>query len=324
MADSTTTRTQVAAEVNAFYDKTLLVRAVPYFIHTNWAQVRDLPANAGTDTIKFRRYGNLTAATTALTEGLTPQGSQLSVTDITAQVLQYGDFVTLTDVVQLETPDPLLTESAEILGDQLGDTLDQLTRDVMVAGTTLQYANGRLSRVTVTATDIMNATETRKAVRTLWGNKAKAITRRIDPNNNYGTTGMRPCFIGIISHNTHFDLKSDTNFVPTNKYPVQTDVMEYEVGSIDEVRYVMTQNAKVYAAAGAAGVDVHATLIIAQNFYGITRIAGNAVKNIIKPLGSAGTSDPLDQRGTTGWKAFFVAKRLNEAFAVRVEHGVTG
>lgn len=323
MADTVTTRTQVVAEVNDFYDKTLLVRAVAYFCHTNWAQVRDIPANAGTDTIKFRRYGNLTAATTALTEGVTPQGSQLSTTDITATVAQYGDYVTLTDVVQLETPDPLLTETAEILGDQLGDTLDQLTRDVLVAGTTVQYANGQAGRSSVTSSDKMNATETRKAVRTLWGNKAKPVTRRIDPNNAYGTTGMRPCFIGIVSHNTHYDLKGDSNFIPTNKYPNQNDVMENEVGAIDEVRFVMTQNAKVFAGAGSGGIDVHATLIMAQNFYGITRIAGNAVKNIIKPLGSAGASDPLDQRGTSGWKAWFVAKRLNEAFAVRVEHAVS-
>lgn len=323
MADTTTTRSQVAAEVNDFYDKTLLVRAIPFFVHLNWAQVRDIPANAGTDTIKFRRYGNLAVATTALTEGVTPAGSQLSTTDITAQVLQYGDYVTLTDVVQLETPDPLLTETAEILGDQVGDTLDQLGRDVMVAGTTVQYASTATQRSDITASMKLNAAEVREAVRTLKVAKAMPITRRVDPNQNYGTIGMRPCYIGIISPNTEFDLKSDSAFVPTNKYPNQSDVMEYESGSVDEVRFVLSQNAKVYTAAGSGGVDVHATLIFGRDYYGITRIAGNALKNIIKPLGSAGSSDPLDQRGTSGWKAWFVAKRLNEAFAVRVEHGVT-
>lgn len=323
MSDQTTTRTQVAAEVNNFYDRNLLVRAVPYFVHLNWAQVRDIPANAGTDTIKFRRYGNLIAATTALTEGVTPSGSQLSTTDITAQVLQYGDFVTLTDVVALETPDPLLTETSEILGDQVGDTLDQLGRDVMVAGTTIQYASTAVSRVTVSAAMILNATEVRHAVRTLQSNKAKTLMRRIDPNNAYGTVGLRPCYIGIVSPFSYFDLKSDSSYVPTNKYPSQTDVMEHEVGALDEVRFVLSQNAKVYTGAGAAGVDVHATLIFGSDYYGITRISGNAVKNIIKPIGSGSTNDPLDQRGTSGWKAWFVAKRLNESFAVRVEHGVT-
>jgi len=42
------------------------------------------------------------------------------------------------------------------------------------------------------------------------------------------------------------------------------------------------------------------------------------VKNIIKPLGSAGTADPLNQRATSGWKATFVAKILNNAFMTRI------
>jgi N4-gp56 family major capsid protein len=47
------------------------------------------------------------------------------------------------------------------------------------------------------------------------------------------------------------------------------------------------------------------------------------MKNIVKPLGSAGTADPLEQRATSGWKATFVAKILNDAFLVRVEHAVS-
>ena len=76
-------------------------------------------------------------------------------------------------------------------------------------------------------------------------------------------------------------------------------------------------------AAGSGGIDVHGTLIIAKHFYATTAINGEAMKNIIKPLGSAGTADPLDQRSTSGWKATFVAKILNENFAVRIEHAVS-
>ena len=86
----TTTRTQIPAEVNNFYDRTLLERAKALMVHTRWAQVRDIPRNAGTSTIKFRRYANLAAATTPLQEGVTPVGSQLSSTEITAVVKQYG------------------------------------------------------------------------------------------------------------------------------------------------------------------------------------------------------------------------------------------
>ena len=124
MAD--TTRVEIPAEVNNFYDRALLERAIPLFVHTSFAQVRDIPANSGTDTIKFRKYGALTAQTTPLSDGITPSGKQLSVTDITAVALYFGDYVTVTDKVSFETPDALLTETAQLLGEQAGDSLDQL------------------------------------------------------------------------------------------------------------------------------------------------------------------------------------------------------
>lgn len=324
MADVTTAKAQIPNEVNNFYNRTLLVRAVPNFIHGMFGQVRDIPANAGTDTIKFRRYGNLTAATTALTEGVTPAGSQLSVTDITAQVLQYGDYVTLTDLVDFTTLDPILTETAEILGDQAGDTLDQLTRDVMVAGSTVQYASTATARTEVTAAMKLNAAEVREAVRTLQNANAKPIMRRVDATNAYNTVPLNAAYVGIISPSQLFDLKSDSAFVPVQKYPNQSDVMPGEVGAIDDVRFLVTSNAKVITNGGAGGtVDVHLAMILARDFYGITRLSGHALENIIKPLGSGGTSDPLNQRATSGWKATFIPKRLNEAFAVRIETGVT-
>lgn len=315
------TTSNIAPAQQYFYDSNLLVRAVSNFVHTMWAQVRDLPRNSG-EGVKFRRYGNLTAATTALTEGITPAGSDLSVTDITATPLQYGDFLVLTDKLQFETLDPILTEAGEILGDQAGDTLDQLTRDVMVAGSTVQYASTATQRTEVSTAMVLNASEIREAVMTLQENKAKPIKSMISPTDAYNTVPLGDCFVGIIHPRTLKNLKSDSAFTPVHKYPNQSDVMAGEKGAVDEVRFVMTPNAKVFTGAGYSSADVYATMIIGRDFYGITRVVGEAMRNIIKPLGSAGTSDPLDQRATTGWKATFVAKRLNESFAVRIEHGV--
>lgn len=312
----------ISSGVNNFYDRNMLVRAVSNFVHTMWAQVRDIPRNAG-EVIKFRRYGNLSAATTALTEGVTPAGSTLSVTDITATPLQYGDFLILTDKLQFTTLDPVLTETSEILGDQAGDTLDQLTRDVIVAGTTVQYASTATARNEVTAAMTLDAAEIREAVMTLQEAKAKPITRMVDPNNSYGTVPLDACYVGILHPRTLLDLKSDSAWIPVQKYPSREGLMPGEKGAVDDVRFIMTPNAKVFSGAGAASADVYATMIIGRDFYGISRISGETMRNIIKPLGSAGTADPLDQRATSGWKATFVAKILNDAFAVRVEHGVS-
>lgn len=316
-----TTVTEVPHGVNNFYDRRMLQAARPRLLHTSFAQVRDIPKGES-NVIKFRRYALLSAATTALSEGVTPSGSQLSITNITGTVAQYGDFITLTDFLQITTLDPILTEMASVLGQQAGNTLDQLARDVMVAGTTVQYASTATTRATVTAAMLLNESEFTEAVRTLQGNNAEKITSMVNPSDGFNTQPLMPSYVAIISEKTHHDLKKESNWTKAAEYPSTQTLMPGEVGSLDEVRCVMTTNAKIFSAAGANSIDVHATMVLAANYYATTAISGSAMKNIIKPLGSGGTTDPLNQRSTTGWIATFVAIRLNETFAVRIEHAV--
>lgn len=314
---ATTTRTQIPREVNNFYDRVLLERLRPYLQFLRFGQVRDIPNKAGTNVIRFRRYGALAPATTPLTEGTTPTATALSVTDITATVLAYGSFVTLTDVVQYETPDPILTETSEILAEQAADTLEELAREILSAGTTVRFANGVASRATVAAN--ISVADVQIAVRTLQINRAKKITRMVNTDTGYATSPVDAAYIGLVGPHVLRNLKGLTGWVPIEKYANKADVIEGEAGSIDEVRFVLTQNARIWVGAGSGGVDVYATLILGKDAYGMTRISGEALKNIVKPLGSAGSADPLDQRSTSGWKATFVTRILNELAMIRIE-----
>lgn len=320
---SDTTRTQIPAEVNNFYNRELLTKATPSFVYNRFAQVRDLPANSGTSTIKFRRYGLLTAQTTPLTEGVTPSGKQLSTTDITATVLYYGDYVTLTDVVLTETYDPILTETADILGEQVGDSLDQLCRDIVTATTTKQYASTATSTATVTSAMKLTRAEVKEAVKTLKIANAKPITSMINPSTGLNTVPLNRAFIGIVHPSTTYDLDDATGWIPLENYANKSDVMMDEVGSLAGVRFIESTNAKVRTGEGSGSIDVYSTLIIAQNAYAQTRISGKSLVNIVKPLGSAGSADPLDQRTTSGWKLSYVAKILNDSFLVDIQHAVS-
>jgi N4-gp56 family major capsid protein len=318
-----TNTTVIPLEVGTFYNRTLLMRAVPLFVHTKWAQVKDIPRKAGSKQIKFRKYGNLSYATTPLSEGITPAGSQLSVTDITADVAQYGDFITVTDVLDYLSEDPELTIAAEILGDQAGGTLDVLTRDVMAAGTNVYYGGtGHTLRSQVAAGELITTALIDKTVRTLKNGLARKLTRMVDASTGYSTTPLNACFIGLVHPNVSYTLKGLTGFVKVENYANKSSLMEGEIGSYGEVRFIESTNAKVFTGEGASSIDVYATLIFGSDAYGISRISGEAMKNIVKPLGSAGTADPLDQRATSGWKATFVAKILNNDFLVRLETAV--
>lgn len=77
--------------------------------------------------------------------------------------------------------------------------------------------------------------------------------------------------------------------------------------------------------AGAAGVDVHASLVFGQDAYGVVSLdGGGAIEMIVKELGSSGAADPLNQISTVGAKVNgYCAKILQPLWLLRVEHGVT-
>lgn len=83
---------------------------------------------------------------------------------------------------------------------------------------------------------------------------------------------------------------------------------------------VQSAGDKVYPGEGGAkGRAVYSTLVLGENAYGVTEVQGGGLRHIVKQLGSSGTADPLDQRGSCGWKAVRTAERLVESFMVRIE-----
>jgi N4-gp56 family major capsid protein len=323
---ATTTTSQVAPGTQAFYDRNLLERAKPAEVHGRFGQKRPIAKKSGNQ-IKFRRYNALSAASTPLTEGVTPTGSQLAVTDITATLAQYGDFITLSDVVDMVNQDPVITEATEVLGDQAGLTIDQIRRDVLVAGTNVAYANGVASRATVNTK--LTTADFDKAIRFLKNQNAKFMKEGIPPSTGVGTGAIRKAYVAIVHPDVEFDIESLTGFKPVSDYPSQMGVMEDEIGAYKNIRFVSSTNAKVLAGAGAAGTtvfknnganfDVYCTMIFAADSYGVCPLSGEAMQTIVKPLGSAGSADPLDQRSSVGWKAMTTTKILNEAWQIRLE-----
>jgi len=282
--------------------------------------VKDIPMG-NSDIIKFRRYANLTAATTPLVEGVTPAGSQLSKTDVSATLNWYGDFVTLTDKLTMETEDPVRMEANDVLADQAGDTIDQIVRDVLAATTSVIYAGTSNTQTSeVAAGDVITSANVDTAEETLKAAKARFMTNYVDPSTGIATIPLPPCFIGICHVYTTKTIRAFTGFTKVELYAQPGARMEGEIGKYGNTRFIETVNAKVYTGAGTGSIDVYATLILAKYAYGVTRMSGRALQNIVKPLGSAGSSDPLDQRETSGWKASLTAVILNDAFMSKIEH----
>jgi N4-gp56 family major capsid protein len=318
---------QVPPGVAAFYDRNLLERAQPNDVHGRFGQKRPIAQRNGNQ-IKFRRYSQLAVATTPLTEGVTPTGSSLAVTDITATLAQYGDYIQLSDMVSMTNQDPVVTEATDVLGDQAGTTIDQIRRDVLVAGTNVAYANGAATRL-ATITKI-SAADLDKAIRFLKNQNAKFIKMGIASSDGVGTGAVRKAYIALVHPDVEYDLEQITGYRAVSDYGSQEGVIEDEIGAYKNIRFVTSTNCKIFADAttattagfkfsGSGKNDVYATLIFADNAYGICPLTGQAMNTYVKALGSAGTADPLEQRSTVGWKATTTTQILNQAWMIRLE-----
>jgi N4-gp56 family major capsid protein len=291
---------KITQENGVFYDKVLLKRLTGNLHFAKYGQKRNIPGNNGTE-IDMRRFNSLAPATTPLTEGVTPEGDEYTVTQVRATVKQYGKFVTISDVLDMAGLDKNITEVAEVLGEQAAETIDNIIKEEIFAGTTVQYANGAAGRDAVSG--VLTGDEVMKAVRTLRANKAKPVA------DGY--------YIGFIDPYCAYDLMKDPLWQDVSKYSNKENIEKGEIGKLHGVKFIDNTNAFT------AG-KVHGTLIIGRDAYGIVDIEGSRKpKIIIHTAKEGGSADPLEQRNTVAWKVFFTAKRLQELAMVRIETAVT-
>lgn len=396
-----TTGNDMSVEMKTFYSDYLIDTAKPKLVHDQFGQRHPIPKNGG-KTIEFRVKHPFPKLLTPLAEGVTPTGQKLEWTKLEETVEQYGGFVELSDMLMMTAIDNNLVYATENCGDQAGETLDTVTREVLNGGTSVQFAEDQVAArhllvggsATPANNHYLSVLAVKRAVRTLKVMKAKPI------NGSW---------VAIIHPDIAFDLTNDSKWEAVKTYDPK-DLYEGEIGRIHGCRFVETTEAKIFETAnltaaarnltvasigsagtakvitvdeaitageatalagrkiiingvlytiassangvagaatititespsatvppadgnvmypgeaGAAGRSVYSTLFLGADAYGVTEIEGGGMESIIKQLGSAGTADPLNQRASSGWKATKTAKRLVEAFMVRVETAST-
>ena len=309
MSNTVQSLTGLSVENKTFYDRTLLSRLLPNLLFYKYGQRKPLPQHEG-DNVNFRRFNSLEANTTPLTEGLPGDGKTLSISTVVATVAQYGDYITITDKLDMIGIDPVLTETSALLGEQAALSVDSIIRNVVMAGTNVHYASATPGRNNVGSTDIITGDLIRKAVRTLKRADAKPL------EGGY--------FIAIVHPDVAYDIMSDPLWQDVSKYNGGEAIMKGEIGKIHGVRFIESTNAAVNA--NTSDIDVYGTIILGKDAYGVVDLEGNGAgkpEMIIKDAGSAGTADPLNQVASAGWKCCFTAVRLQELAMVRIESAAT-
>ncbi|MEK8206766.1 N4-gp56 family major capsid protein [Paenibacillus sp. FSL L8-0696] len=311
--NNTTGTNQLPAENATFYQTAMLERLIAELVYMKYGEKKNIPKRHGA-TAQWRRLNSLAVSTTAVTEGVTPDGVNLDISAITATVQTYGAWTKISEFIDLVGLDPLLTETSELMGENAGESEDTIVRDVIYAGTNVQYANAKASRVTLAATDKITALEILRARRTLKRNRVKPVN----------IPGRGKGYIAFVHTDVATDLMQLPEWVKANVENAKSDFQDGIIGKMYGVYFVEVDNGVKYPGAGASGADVYATLFIGRGAYGIPDVEGSSKPEIIvHGAGSAGTADPLNQYNTVAWKCVFATMRINELCLVRLESGAS-
>lgn len=271
----------------------------------------------GYNSFQFTLFDSMSGSVAALTEGVTPTEVAVNLTGVDVSLTQRGAFATLTDVVLTDNPLGLqvISEAAYELGVDLARQMDIAYQDAIDASTThvLYSAEGdaTTTRTNVDATDIFAVEYIFDAARILKGNAAPKF------GNDY---------IALMHPDVAYDLMTGVganDWVSINSYTNSVEkIFAGELGKIGGVRIIETPSVQFYAnasdGAGSTGnVDVYPTYIFGRDAFG--HVTSGGMESYVKPLGSGGSADPLNQRMTIGVKSRIGFALLREAGLVRVE-----
>ena len=342
----------------------------------------------GGKTVEWRKFGSFDKALTPLTEGVTPDGSGISVSYITKELAQYGDYTTVSDMLDLTAIDDVVLEITDRHGNNMGLTLDTVTRNEIQQGNQVIYAPVLNAEGTQTA--VTSRTALTPACKMTSELVAKAATQ-LKKMNAPTFDGKYVC---IIHPSVAFDLRQDEAWIAAHQYAAATELFSGEIGELHGVRFVETTEAKIFCGedlaegsrtltvngavsgknavtfdggtvkegalagryilvggqrakvvsntasvltldknvtaddnaviypgeGGAEGCAVYGCLFVGKGAYGVVDLS-EGTEVIVKPRGSSGTADPLDQRSSVGWKGIHAAAILYDEYMVRVECG---
>lgn len=340
-----TTYGDISPRTAAYVVKDLLKRGMPFLVFEKFGQSKPLPKNSS-KTIKFRRYflkhssvstftpadyfatSNFDPISKQLSEGVTPDATQLDKQDIEATLVQYGDRTVVTDVVLDTHEDPILREATEVLGEQAAIILEKSRFNVLKAGTNVVYgAVADTARTDVN--DVITGSVIRTAVRTLKRQLARQITSVVRSTPSYGTEAIAPSFIAICHPDLDYDIRKISGFVAAEKYGTGTP-FDGEIGKVGDVRFITSTIVSPWLSGGASSgtnviqndgtlADVYPVLIFAKDAYGIVPLKGkeSIVPMVVNPHPS--DSDPMAQRGHVAWKAMQTSIILNDSWMIRIE-----
>jgi N4-gp56 family major capsid protein len=330
MAEGTTTYGDINQRTAGYAVADMLRHSEPWLILSKMGMTKPLPKNKA-ETMKFRRPIPLAPATTPVVEGVTPTAQKMTYEDVSVTLKQYGRPIEITDKVTELSEDPVMDTATMLAGEQAGGTIEQVLYGVLRAGTNVFYANGA-SRSAVNT--VLTLNKQRAVTRALAAQKALKITRMLKSGPEYGVSAVEAAYVAVAHTDLDSDIRNLAGFIPVAKYGSRQTISEHEIGSVEQVRYILSPDLDPFADAGGAkgsmvsttgtSADVYPILYFGQDAFAQVPLKGEeAIVPMVLNPGTPSKSDPMGQRGYVSWKAWYAAVILNDLWMARLEVAVT-
>lgn len=294
-----------------YYNGTFLANARPYLIYGQLGKKEALPKNKSM-TKEWHRWNKLNGLT-QLDEAVIPEGQRLRETVLTGTIAQYGTYVTISDVLQMRSVDPVIQGATEELGAAASLSMEELTRTVLMANTNVLYGT------VLTAAGAVVGQATSKAdmvtkLNAAVGNHCELDTTLINLGQTILQTALAPFYsnqeyVAVIHPMVTFDLREDPDWIDVHKYAAPNAIFNGEIGKLHGVRFVQSTVAPIISVTSGQNTSKLAlTMIFGKDAFGVIDPEGGSMQTIMHDKHEIG--GPLDQFSTVGCKVETATKIL--------------
>jgi N4-gp56 family major capsid protein len=305
-----TTGTASKYILSTYYDKVMLARLTPELRWYQAAEKKRLPQHSG-KIIKFSSFRKL-ALGTKLTEGTKPTPKVLSAYNVTATLGQFGDYVAVTDLMEVTGITSTVEEAVGVMGEHCAYTLDyQIKRASWGGGlpsttsnlsaslrarhtgsvSTFSAFNGLVGGFTIRLTRqcsaLLAATGRMSTAAVHAASAYNAATKTTLKDIREAVAQLRGrdvkpkeggYFIGIGHPNALSDLMCDTatgGWIDWQKYTSADPMYKGEVGRAEGVKFVSTTNAMDRAFQRGSLISATCLTIMGQGALGVVDFENN-------------------------------------------------
>ena len=311
--------TDLSSLNKTFTDTAMLDNARDKLIYTQIGKKLSLPANKGTS-MEIRRWKTL-GRISKLQEAVIPAGKKLSEVAITLTIAQYGDYVAISDMMSNHAIDDAKLGAIEELGAAAGLTNDELTRNVLLGGTQILFADSINKSTGAYVQTVSTEAGLQTDLVTYNVNLTSDVLMKARTQIFKSAKGLKYSgnyYLAIVHPDVVEDLRRDQDWIEAHKYMAAEEIFNGEVGRLHGIRFLESNLAPVIKKSGQT-YATYKTMIFAKDAFAVLDIEGGGMETIIKTKEEIG--GPLNQFGTVGVKFEMGARILYQERMITVWHG---